>query len=196
MNEKNKSGFYFDSISIAQHFLFCLPHSRLVSSFIMICHFNYSTSIQEVNIMETPLKMCIPCSWQDDYSTVGIYNINDNTTGICYQNPSSRFGSLLYKHCEKRLKEAGLNEIEVEIPKFPQSEIFYRKHGFVKTENPTPEDLYFAMFKYLSDIWRLLQTGGDTLKSAGWADPLHSTQFTSRFCPIEFRSSLWSQKKI
>jgi len=58
------------------------------------------------------------------------------------------YGSLLYKHCEKRFKEAGLNEIEVEIPKFPLSETFYRKHGFVKTGNPTPRDLYFAMFKY------------------------------------------------
>ncbi len=59
------------------------------------------------------------------------------------------YGSLLYKHCEKRFKEAGLNEIEVEIPKFPRSETFYRKYGFVKTGNPTPGDLYFAMFKYL-----------------------------------------------
>lgn len=58
------------------------------------------------------------------------------------------YGSLLYENCEKRFKEAGLNEIEVEIPKFPRSEIFYRKHGFVKTGNPTPGDLYFAMFKY------------------------------------------------
>ena len=59
------------------------------------------------------------------------------------------YGSLLYKHCEKRFKEAGLNKIEVEIPKFPKSGKFYRKHGFVKTGNPTREDLYFAMFKYL-----------------------------------------------
>ena len=58
------------------------------------------------------------------------------------------YGSLLYKGCEKRLKEAGLNEIEVEIPKFPKSEMFYKKHGFVKTGNPTWKDLYFAMFKY------------------------------------------------
>jgi N-acetylglutamate synthase-like GNAT family acetyltransferase len=59
------------------------------------------------------------------------------------------YGSLLYNRCEKRLKEVGLNEIEVEIPKFPKSEMFYKKHGFVKTGNPTREDLYFAMFKYL-----------------------------------------------
>jgi len=58
------------------------------------------------------------------------------------------YGSLLYKYCEKRLKEAGMNEIEVEVPKFPKSEMFYRKHGFVKTGNPTQDGLYFAMFKY------------------------------------------------
>lgn len=59
------------------------------------------------------------------------------------------YGSLLYQHCEKRFKQAGLKEIEVEVPKFPRSEAFYRKHGFVKTGNPTLGDLYFAMFKYL-----------------------------------------------
>jgi N-acetylglutamate synthase-like GNAT family acetyltransferase len=59
------------------------------------------------------------------------------------------YGSILYKHCENRIKQAGLNEIEVEVPKFPRSEAFYRKHGFIKTWNPTPMDLYFAMFKYL-----------------------------------------------
>lgn len=59
------------------------------------------------------------------------------------------YGSLLYKHCEKRFKQAGLNEIEVEVPKFPRTETFYRKHGFVKTGNPTPGDLYFAMIKYI-----------------------------------------------
>ncbi|MGD2030739.1 MAG: GNAT family N-acetyltransferase [Desulfobacterales bacterium] len=58
------------------------------------------------------------------------------------------YGSLLYKYCEKRLKEAGMNEIEVEVPKFPKSEMFYRKHGFVTTGNPTQEGLYFGMFKY------------------------------------------------
>ncbi|MGB6011536.1 MAG: GNAT family N-acetyltransferase [Desulfobacterales bacterium] len=58
------------------------------------------------------------------------------------------YGSLLYKHCEKRIKEAGFNKIEVDVPKFPKSENFYSKHGFVKTGNPTREDLYFAMFKY------------------------------------------------
>ena len=58
------------------------------------------------------------------------------------------YGSLLYKHCEKRIKEAGFNKIEVDVPKFPKSGKFYRKHGFVKTGNPTREDLYFAMFKY------------------------------------------------
>jgi len=59
------------------------------------------------------------------------------------------YGSLLYRHCEKRIKQAGLKEIEVEVPKFPRSEAFYKKHGFVKTGNPTLGDLYFAMFKYL-----------------------------------------------
>jgi len=59
------------------------------------------------------------------------------------------YGSLLYKQCEKRLKQMGLNQIEVEVPKFPRTEIFYKKHGFVKTGNPTLGDLYFAMFKYL-----------------------------------------------
>jgi len=59
------------------------------------------------------------------------------------------YGSLLYKHCEKRIKQAGANEIEVEVPKFPRSETFFKKHGFVKTGNPTKGNLYFAMFKYL-----------------------------------------------
>ena len=59
------------------------------------------------------------------------------------------YGSILYKHCEKRIQQAGLNEIEVQVPKFPRSETFFRKHGFVKTGNPTKGDLYFAMFKYL-----------------------------------------------
>jgi N-acetylglutamate synthase-like GNAT family acetyltransferase len=59
------------------------------------------------------------------------------------------YGSILYTHCENRFKQAGLHEIEVEVPKFPRSEAFYRKHGFTRTGNPTPMDLYFAMFKYL-----------------------------------------------
>lgn len=59
------------------------------------------------------------------------------------------YGSLLYNHCEERLKQIGLNQIEVEVPKFPRTEIFYKSHGFVKTGNPTLGDLYFAMFKYL-----------------------------------------------
>lgn len=59
------------------------------------------------------------------------------------------YGSLLYKQCEKRLKQIGMNQIEVEVPKFQRTEIFYKKHGFVKTGNPTQRDLYFAMFKYL-----------------------------------------------
>ena len=59
------------------------------------------------------------------------------------------YGSILYEHCENRFKQSGLNEIEVEVPKFPRSEAFYRKHEFIKTWNPTPMDLYFAMFKYL-----------------------------------------------
>lgn len=59
------------------------------------------------------------------------------------------YGSLLYKHCESLFEQMGMNEIEVEVPKFPRSEAFYRSHGFVKTGNPTQKDLYFAMFKYI-----------------------------------------------
>jgi GNAT superfamily N-acetyltransferase len=59
------------------------------------------------------------------------------------------YGSLLYKHCESLFEQMGMNEIEVEVPKFPRSEAFYRSHGFVKTGNPTQKDLHFAMFKYL-----------------------------------------------
>jgi len=59
------------------------------------------------------------------------------------------YGSLLYKHCESLFEQMGMNEIEVEVPKFPRSEAFYRSHGFVKTGNPTPRDLHFAMFKYI-----------------------------------------------
>jgi GNAT superfamily N-acetyltransferase len=59
------------------------------------------------------------------------------------------FGSLLYEHCEDLFRHMGMNEIEVEVPKFPRSEAFYKSHGFVKTGNPTPKDLHFAMFKYI-----------------------------------------------
>ena len=59
------------------------------------------------------------------------------------------YGSLLYKHCESLFKQMGMNEIEVEVPKFPRSEAFYKSHGFVRTGNPTPKDLHFAMFKYI-----------------------------------------------
>jgi GNAT superfamily N-acetyltransferase len=59
------------------------------------------------------------------------------------------YGSLLYRHCESLFEEMGMNEIEVEVPKFQRSEAFYRSHGFVKTGNPTSKDLYFAMFKYI-----------------------------------------------
>jgi N-acetylglutamate synthase-like GNAT family acetyltransferase len=59
------------------------------------------------------------------------------------------FGSLLYEHCENLFRYMGMNEIEVEVPKFPRSEAFYKSHGFVKTGNPTPKDLHFAMFKYI-----------------------------------------------
>ena len=59
------------------------------------------------------------------------------------------YGSLLYKHCESLFEQMGMNEIEVEVPKFPRSEAFYRSHGFVKTGNPTQKDLCFAMFKYI-----------------------------------------------
>jgi N-acetylglutamate synthase-like GNAT family acetyltransferase len=59
------------------------------------------------------------------------------------------FGSQLYEHCENLFRHMGMNEIEVEVPKFPRSEAFYKSHGFVKTGNPTPKDLHFAMFKYI-----------------------------------------------
>lgn len=59
------------------------------------------------------------------------------------------YGSLLYKQCESLFEQTGMNEIEVEVPKFPCSEAFYRSHGFVKTGNPTQKHLRFAMFKYI-----------------------------------------------
>jgi len=59
------------------------------------------------------------------------------------------YGSLLYEQCENVFRHKGMNEIEVEVPKFPRSESFYRSHGFVKTGNPTPKDLHFAMFKFI-----------------------------------------------
>jgi N-acetylglutamate synthase-like GNAT family acetyltransferase len=59
------------------------------------------------------------------------------------------YGSLLYEQCENLFRQIGINEMEVEVPKFPRSEAFYRSHGFVKTGNPTPKDLHFAMFKYI-----------------------------------------------
>ena len=59
------------------------------------------------------------------------------------------YGSLLYEQCENLFRQIGINEMEVEVPKFPRSEAFYRSHGFVKTGNPTPKDLNFAMFKYI-----------------------------------------------
>jgi GNAT superfamily N-acetyltransferase len=59
------------------------------------------------------------------------------------------YGSLLYEQCENLFRHIGMNEMEVEVPKFPRSESFYKSHGFVKTGNPTPKDLHFAMFKYI-----------------------------------------------
>ena len=59
------------------------------------------------------------------------------------------YGSLLYEQCENLFRQMGINEMEVEVPKFQRSEAFYRSHGFVKTGNPTPKDLNFAMFKYI-----------------------------------------------
>jgi len=59
------------------------------------------------------------------------------------------FGSQLYEHCENMFRHMGMNEIEVEVPKFPRSEAFYKSHGFVRTGNPTPKDLHSAMFKYI-----------------------------------------------
>jgi len=59
------------------------------------------------------------------------------------------YGSLLYEQCENVFRHKGMNEMEVEVPKFPRSEAFYKSHGFVKTGNPTPKDLNFAMFKFI-----------------------------------------------
>jgi len=59
------------------------------------------------------------------------------------------YGTRIYQHCEERLRMAGLQEIEVQVTKFPSSEAFYGKLGFVKTGNPTRKDLYFAMYKFL-----------------------------------------------
>ena len=59
------------------------------------------------------------------------------------------YGSLLYKQCENLFRQKHMNEIEVQVPKFPRSENFYKSHGFVKTGNPTQKDLHFAMFKYI-----------------------------------------------
>ena len=59
------------------------------------------------------------------------------------------YGSHLYKKCEDLFRRMRMNEIEVQVPKFPRSEAFYEGRGFVKTGNPTPKDLHFAMFKYI-----------------------------------------------
>jgi len=59
------------------------------------------------------------------------------------------YGSLLYERCENLFRHMGMNEMEVEVPKFPSSEAFYLSRGFVKTGNPTQKDLSFAMFKYI-----------------------------------------------
>lgn len=59
------------------------------------------------------------------------------------------YGSLLYKQCENLFRNMRMNEIEVQVPKFPRAEAFYEGRGFVKTGNPTPKDLHFAMFKYI-----------------------------------------------
>jgi GNAT superfamily N-acetyltransferase len=59
------------------------------------------------------------------------------------------YGSLLYEQCENLFRHMGMNEVEVEVPKFPSSEAFYQSRGFVKTGNPTQKDLRFAMFKYI-----------------------------------------------
>jgi GNAT superfamily N-acetyltransferase len=59
------------------------------------------------------------------------------------------YGSFLYEQCENLFRHMGMNEMEVEVPKFPSSEAFYQSLGFVKTGNPTQKDLRFAMFKYI-----------------------------------------------
>jgi N-acetylglutamate synthase-like GNAT family acetyltransferase len=64
-------------------------------------------------------------------------------------NSRKGYGSLLYERCENLFRQMGMNEIEVEVPKFPSSEAFYQSRGFVKTGNPTQRDLSFAMFKYI-----------------------------------------------
>ncbi len=57
------------------------------------------------------------------------------------------YGTFLYQHCEDRLRRARFQEITAQVTKFPSAEAFYKKHGFVKTGNPTHKDLYFAMYK-------------------------------------------------
>lgn len=57
------------------------------------------------------------------------------------------YGTLLFRHCEDRLRRARSQEITAQVTKYPSAEAFYRKQGFVKTGNPTHKDLYFAMYK-------------------------------------------------
>lgn len=71
------------------------------------------------------------------------------TIQISLEYARKGYGSLLYERCEERYRRAGIFEIEVEVTKFAGSEAFYKRHGFVKTGNPTQKDLYFAMYKFL-----------------------------------------------
>ena len=71
------------------------------------------------------------------------------TIQVSNEHARKGYGTLLYELCEDRYRRSGIVEIEVEVTKFSSSEAFYRKHGFVKTGNPTQKDLYFAMFKFL-----------------------------------------------
>lgn len=71
------------------------------------------------------------------------------TIQVAHEHARKGYGALLYQHCEDRYRRSGIFEIEVEVTKYASSEAFYRKHGFVKTGNPTQKDLYFAMYKFL-----------------------------------------------
>ncbi|MCK8601701.1 GNAT family N-acetyltransferase [Desulfoferrobacter suflitae] len=71
------------------------------------------------------------------------------TIQVSQEHARKGYGAMLYQHCEERYRKAGIAEIEVEVTKFKSTESFYRKQGFVKTGNPTQNDLYFAMYKFL-----------------------------------------------
>ena len=59
-----KSVLKLNSTPIVKHLLLCWSISRLVSHYLMICHFNHLT-FQGDHSMKKHLKMCMPYSWQD-----------------------------------------------------------------------------------------------------------------------------------